>query len=101
MYANTVASRDAVNIRTNSFHSAGDFVPERHRQIVDLRNARTIMSVRMANPGRLNSNQNIRRTDLGNCNVCILKRLPDLHESYSSHSSSATLLKQCALAINE
>ena len=89
MYANAVAGCDIRDIRSDLFHEPRDFVAERDWQIVDLGNAGAIMRVGVANPGRANTNQNFRQTDLRNFNLRILQRCSDLYESYSSHSSSA------------
>src|SRR5438876_7631494 len=88
MYAHAVAGCDVCHFVSDLLDTTRDFVAERHRQIVDLGNAGAIMRVRVANPGRANTNQNFRQTDLRNFNLRILQRRSDLSESYSSHSSS-------------
>src|SRR5207237_10826491 len=88
-YVEPVAGSELGGIRSDPFPAPRDFVAERDWQIVELGNAGAIMRVGVANPGRANTNQNFRQTDLRNFNLRILQRCSDLYESYSSHSSSA------------
>lgn len=85
MYANAVSGPDAGDSFANLLYATGDFVPERHWQIVDLGNVFSIIRVRVTNSGGRNANQNISRTDLWNWKVRVLQRLSDLSKPYRSH----------------
>lgn len=51
MYAYAVSRGDVCHIAADFLHAARDFVPERQRQIADLRNATAVMRVGVADPG--------------------------------------------------
>jgi len=85
VYANSVADGDVANFMANFCHGAGDFVPQRYRQIVDLGNASAIMRVGVTDPSPSHANQNIGRTDHRSWNVRIQQRLSDLDESDSAY----------------
>src|SRR5437867_12509549 len=78
------------HISADFLHAPRDFVPESQRQIINFGNASPIMNIRVTDPGSRDANQNVRRSDLGNSNLCLLERFSDLHESHRPHFVSAT-----------
>jgi hypothetical protein len=83
--ANAIARCDVNDFSADTFDAPGHFVPERQRQRIDLGNAGAIMRVRVTNPASCNPNENIRRTDLWNCNFRLFQRFSDLRELDSPH----------------
>src|SRR5215217_3391439 len=74
-----------LHIPADFLHPTRDFVPESKRQTINFGNAGAIMRIRVTDSGSRNTNQNVRRSDLGNWNICILERSSDLVESHRSH----------------
>src|SRR6266404_5051081 len=91
MYANA-AGGDVGSFFANAFNLAGDFVPERYRQIVDLGNSAAVMRIGVTNPGCRNTNQNVLGANFRDWNVFIFQRLTDLNELYCSHQPSLSLV---------
>src|SRR5207247_11279460 len=55
------------------------------------------MRIRVTDAGSCNANQNVRRSQLGNWNVRLLKRFSELHESHRSHflAIATRVLNEC------
>ena len=78
MYADPIARRDILDVGANFFDPARNFVPKRHRQVVDLRNTGAIMRIGMTNSRSGDANQNFGRANLRNWNIRIFQRFSDL-----------------------
>src|SRR5689334_4940457 len=92
MQANAVADRDFGDVGSDFFNPPGYFVPQRHRQMFDLRNPIAIMRVRMTDSRSGNANQDVRGTDFWDWNVPVFQWPTDLGQLYRSHSSSSSLI---------
>jgi hypothetical protein len=97
MYTDAIAGRDMPDIGADFFDPTCDFVPERYRQTVNPGNPGAIMFVRMADPARRNSNQNVGRTDFWKVNLLFLQPFSDLSQSHCSHSLQCYAGFECTL----
>jgi hypothetical protein len=52
------------------------------------------MRIRVTDAGSRNANQNIRRSNLRNWNVCVRQRFSDLSELYRSHDQNSSLVSR-------
>jgi hypothetical protein len=74
-----------VDISPHSFHAPRYFMPERHWQRINRRDASAIVRIRMADPAGCDSDQDLGRADLWRRNLGIFQWFPELDQSNSSH----------------
>ena len=66
-------------------HTAGYLVPESQGQVVDGRNTRAVVGVRVTDSASGHSNEDVGWTELGSFNLSILQRFAELDELNGFH----------------
>jgi hypothetical protein len=86
MHANAIAGGKALCCGADLFHHACNLMPEREWQRPDGRDSGAVMRIGMANPGGLDANQHIARSDDGQLDLSLFKRRSDCDESNCFHA---------------